>query len=488
MANDDSSVYLGSPNGYWTYDHNYTCTAQWVQHYSLTYDCNNGVSGQSSIVDNGNLESWDTVTLWHDLGTGFVGDGVNHSNLCTVPDNSTFAGWSCTNATVNNNAITMPSNNVVCTAQWTSNAPTQYTLTYDCNGGTQIDQNTQMVYTYEPNQNYDILGVATLCQRTGYAPNPNGTNVAYSWICQADDDPNEYLTYVHGVWIFTHNYTCRAQWQLVNYLLTYNVPTLSGVTINNAPGSSPVIMPMDTVYTLEPLPTATGYTASGWNCTYPTNNTLTPDSNNQITMPAANVTCSTIWTPNTIGLSWNPNGGSPTPITTPASCVYTSSAGSSGGINNITHPTKTGFTFNGWILTDWDECGLKYGVDTGIDGDGRYAYRDAEDNIETNWEYKLLENQTWAADFTYGAVAGQSICGVEATPSGEDVEFGPICWCRVTSFTNGAGTRCDLIYSGTWQTPYMFGDPEECKNQCAQVCTDNIMINADFRKKMYGNQ
>jgi uncharacterized repeat protein (TIGR02543 family) len=252
VANDDPSVYLGSPNGYWTYDHNYTCTAQWVQHYSLTYDCNNGVSGQSSIVADDNLSAGDTVTLWHDSGTGYVGDGMNHSNLCTVPDNSTFSGWSCTNATVDHNTITMPSNNVICTAQWTPNAPTNYDLTYNVNapsGVTVTNQPSQLTVSVATGTSYTLASAPTA---TGYTFNGwSCKDASNNSICTDSNNNAVNCGAPSSITMPESNVICTGQWDCATnydwsngvcvpntYNITYhNVEDATWASVNDNPST-----------------------------------------------------------------------------------------------------------------------------------------------------------------------------------------------------------------------------------------------------------
>ena len=166
-----TTTYLGSASGTWTYQDNYTCTAQWkcadgyqmvngqcVPSYTLTYNINkpSGVStgvlwdggyyNTSSTVNN--LQSGASVTL--------LGSGVNAPSL---PDDQWgFIGWDCPGliGTTQSNgyfaalaSATMPASNVTCTAQWLA----KYRVSYkggNCNQPTNNSVNPQSWsnYTY----------------------------------------------------------------------------------------------------------------------------------------------------------------------------------------------------------------------------------------------------------------------------------------------------------------------------------------------------
>ena len=85
-----------------------------------------------------------------------------------------------------------------------------------------------------------------------------------------------------------------------------------------------------------------GYTVE-WSCKDASNNAVTPT--NGTWNIASNVTCTAVWTPNTIGLTWYTdsvaNNGTVISGTTP-NCTYDL------GIDIPAQPTKNGYTFDGW--------------------------------------------------------------------------------------------------------------------------------------------
>ena len=97
-----------------------------------------------------------------------------------------------------------------------------------------------------------------------------------------------------------------------------------------------------------------GYTFNSWNCVTGTDpNTVIANggiSSGNWVVNADNVTCTATWTPNTIGITWNEVGNLPDGNGVEfannggATCTYDST------ITLPTAPTKTGYTFNGWVV------------------------------------------------------------------------------------------------------------------------------------------
>lgn len=108
----------------------------------------------------------------------------------------------------------------------------------------------------------------------------------------------------------------------------------------------------------------TGHTFIGWDCpNLPGTKTLPDNANPKLYFAAGaagvytydgNVTCTAQWNDgNSINLRWDSDGAGT--ITNPSTCVYGALAGASGGMNNIAQPTKTGYDFAGWTVTNWTQ-------------------------------------------------------------------------------------------------------------------------------------
>ena len=114
--------------------------------------------------------------------------------------------------------------------------------------------------------------------------------------------------------------TIKAQWAVNQYTLTFD--TNGGSTI------APITQDYGTAITAPADPTKTGYTFAGWTPVIPS------------TMPAENMTVKAQWTVNQYTLTFDTNGGSAiAPITQDYGTAITAPA----------DPTKTGYTFAGWI-------------------------------------------------------------------------------------------------------------------------------------------
>ena len=126
----DWTNWIGKP-WKWTYARNVTLYAQWTRdNYTITYNLNGGaVTGQPTSY---NVES-NNITLPTPTKTGY-----------------TFTGWTGSNGTTPQTTVTIPkgsTGNKSYTANWTV---TNYTITYNLNGGTITGQPTS--YNIESNE------------------------------------------------------------------------------------------------------------------------------------------------------------------------------------------------------------------------------------------------------------------------------------------------------------------------------------------------
>ena len=195
-----------------------TITAQWkINQYTITFD----TAGGSKIAP-----------ITQDYGTSI-----------TAPANPTregytFMGWD------KEIPATMPADNVTITAQWEIN---RYTITFDTNGGNEIDSITQ---------DYD----------TPITAPADPTREGYTFIGWDREIPTT---------MPAENMTVTAQWEINRYTITFDTAGGSEIDSITQDYSSIITAPAD--------PTREGYTFIGWDKAIPA------------TMPAENITITAQW-------------------------------------------------------------------------------------------------------------------------------------------------------------------------------------------------
>ena len=465
---------------------NIECTKRGVMLYA--------VCSQDGYTITLNQQGADTssnpTTLYTTVGVGAYLESSKTNLMSTSTNNITIPSKTAHTTTYNANApqntsVTAPGNSV---ATWSFNGFYESTADnsaqyiddtgYITGGGDTTAKNLaadDIWYAKWTATCVDVQSAPTA--PTGYSfggwyKNAAGTGDAVAQIC-ADDD----FDTLYAKWNCATNY----HWNSGNtacvideYTVTYVANAPTGVTVSDMPETNPVTVTVGANYTLASSPSATGYVSYGWECVNDTSGDIIEQTNsvssvnygNRITMPASNVTCTAQWAVNTIKLKWQPNGGT-LGTTMPGTCTYFSSAGEPGGINGITPvPTRTGYTFNGWLVTKY-ECDLS-GINVDINGDSWNAAIGGQD-------------PTWRVTFSYGVIDGLSKCA-GSTP--DDVSncsetFGrdcSICYCRATGYTPVDGERCD-ISSTDWVDYGGFSDNSRCVDSCASYCALYIRTN-----------
>ena len=246
-----------------------TITAQWTAvSYSITYDLDGGtVTGNptSYTVEN-------KITLNNPTKTGY-----------------TFAGWSGTGISGTEKAVTIKNatGNREYTANWTAN---QYTITFDTNGGSEVESITQDYGT-------------TIAKPT------DPTKTGYTFAGWSEEIP---ATMPAG------NMTVKAKWKTNQYTITFD--TDGGSKID------PITQDYGTAITAPADPTKTGYTFARWSEEIPA------------TMPAEDMTVKAKWTVNKYTVTFK-NGDE---VVKSAEMNYGST------ITAPEKPTKEGYTFKGW--------------------------------------------------------------------------------------------------------------------------------------------
>ena len=175
---------------------------------------------------------------------------------------------------------------------------------------------------------------------------PTKTN--YSWFDQANTN-NTYTQITSA---------CLSKTLLLQgnkFTLTANanggtIPTTTGWTVASGGATATKQVTYDSTYGTLPTPTRNGYTFAGW-FSAQTGGSKVESSTTVKT--ASNHTIYAHWTANTYTVTANANGG-----TIPATTGWTVASGGATATKQVTYdstyetlptPTKTGYTFNGWI-------------------------------------------------------------------------------------------------------------------------------------------
>ena len=304
---------------------NITVKAQWeINQYTITFDTNGG----SEIAP-----------ITQDYGTEI-----------TAPDNPTrkgytFKGWD------KEIPKTMPAENITVKAQWEIN---QYTITFDTNGGSEIDSITQDYgtaitapadptrkgYTFRgwdkeipetmPADNITVKAQWEINQYTITFDTNGGSEIApitqdYGTEITTPDNPTR-KGYTFKGWdkeipetMPAGNITVKAQWEINQYTITFDT--------NGGSDIAPITQDYGTEITVPDNPTRKGYTFKRWDKEIPK------------TMPAENMTVKAQWEINQYTITFDTNGGSEiAPITQDYGTAITAPD----------NPTRKGYTFKGW--------------------------------------------------------------------------------------------------------------------------------------------
>lgn len=261
---------------------NVTLYAQWsLATYTVYYNANGG-SGNIAAQP-GRYNS--TITLSNSTPTrpGYTFNGWN-----TAPNGS---GVNYTGG----GSLTIPASNVTLYAQWT---PISYTLNYDANGGASAPA---VEANKTAGQSFTLS--ASTPTRSGYyfsgwntVANGSGTNYASS------------ANYTMG----TANVTLYALWVLNTYSVSYNANGGTGAPAAQTTSGGTVTIPSSTATVLRP-----GYTFSHWYTT-PSGTGGTQYAPGATFTPSGNIVLYAIWTPLTITVHYNINGGANPGTDTPA--------------------------------------------------------------------------------------------------------------------------------------------------------------------------
>ncbi len=251
-----------------------------------------------------------TVTFDSDGGSAVEAVTVEEGKTVAEPTAPTkagydFKGWY--NGDAAWDFATKITADITLKAKWEEKAPTEYTVTFDSDGGSDVAAQT-----------VESGAKATAPE----APTKEGYTFA-GWF--NGEEAWDFDTAV------TANVTLKAAWTLNTYTVTFDADGGSDVdaaTVNHGEKA-----------TAPTAPTKTGYTFAGW-----FNGEAAWDFETAVT---ADVTLKAAWTINTYTVTYDANGGS---------AVEAATADYNTTIAAPTAPTKTGYTFAGWYNGEaaWD--------------------------------------------------------------------------------------------------------------------------------------
>ena len=187
------------------------------------------------------------------------------------------------------------------------------------------------------------------------------------------------------------------------------------------------------------------------------------------------------WSANTIDLHWYNDDTELTVPSASQSCVYDGTL-----TPPATIPTKTGYTFKGWRVRIDPTCGvtsLNYTENTTSTG-----YIDITGNTTSNADvYGLTSAGTWAMEFTYGIIYGESKCTSSRNNPSVNTS-GYYCWCKVTGYKAPGRDLCNVTDSsvGWYFFRNMDEDTQYCRGSCAGYCALYVKDSWRMRKAMYG--
>lgn len=161
--------------------------------------------------------------------------------------------------------------------------------------------------------------------------------------------------------------------------------------------------------------------------------------------------------------------------------VYDTTTCQSGGdVILPTPPTKRGYTFQGWLTSEYmfssldaTENGTHYfyilqNNTCGVDGSSTTC---------TDADFADLTAGRWKVIFSYGTVYGRGMCSSSSgtantvgNPNTTGSGTTRYCWCKVTDFMpNGE----DVMYGPVSDTPWVFRYDYTNANSCASGCALN---------------
>jgi len=301
-----------------------TFNAKWIpDSYSIMYVLNDGTNASANpasyTIETPTISLASPTRLHYDFGGWYAADDFSDSAITTIAIGSTgdktfYAKWTLTN----------------------------YYVIFNTNGGSGTMASQAIPYNTQANLTANTF-TRTGYSFTGWNTQSNGGGTSYS---------NQALYTIGGA-----DVNLYAQWQKNTYTLTFNSNGGTGTTVTQS-----LLYATSTPLTANTY-TRTGYTFSGW-ATTSSGSVVYADKANY-SIGAANATLYAKWTPWTISITFDEEGGTPTDPET----IYRDYNTAYGTLPTT---TKVGYTFAGW----W----------TGDNGTGTQIFSTTKVTA-TNWHY-----------------------------------------------------------------------------------------------------
>lgn len=345
--------------------------AHWTPtNYSISYNLNGGsLSGQKTSY---NIETAN-FTLPTPSKSGY-----------------TFTGWTGSNGTTAQKSVTITKGNTgnrSYTANWT---PTNYTISYNANGGSLSGQKTS--YNIET-ANFTL-------------PQPTRSGYTFTgWTGTGLSSATKSVTVSKGS---TGNRSYTANWSANGYTVSfnYNKPsTATGTMSGNGTTSKGVTYA--TAYGTLPQPSIPGWAFNGW---YTAASGGSGISATTTYTAVGNQTLYAHWTLNTYSISYNANGGSLSGQKTSYN-VNTDSF-------TLPTPSKSGYTFTGWTGTGLSGLTKTVTVSKGSTGNRTYTAH-FEKTVTATFKYYNNQTVTVTGKITDSATSvAVKVPTASGTPSG----------------------------------------------------------------------
>lgn len=333
------------------------------------------------------------------------------SNLSTISAPATgysFVGWTtdstphvsrtgATTGTVDSAWTWTDTNNwtsTTCPTLYAAYIENKYNVTYDCttNGGhlkgtyatdTSLwtSGNIGVDSVIFHNTNYTARNAGDVCERTGY-------DTSGAWRCYETNDSTNVVNLPFAQpWALPYDVTCEANYGVSDYTISYDCGTY-GSPAQNVSGQAPATTTHSyhgswALATQPGTCAQAGYSFAGWHCTvnpatgqtdsmqnyaefaaiiptsgalagqYAVANTNSSQISGNSYNYAGNIVCTAQWMMNRVYLKWyndeDTYNNTPNSPDTTNSCNYGDDT-----ISIPAEPTKTGYTFNGWKVVEWD--------------------------------------------------------------------------------------------------------------------------------------
>jgi uncharacterized repeat protein (TIGR02543 family) len=273
------------------------------------------------------------------------GASIGSSNMPVNPTKSgySFTGWytAANSGGSEFTGSTTVTGDITVYARWSSGTPTQYTVTFDADGGSPATQ-TKTVASGAS------IGASNM------PANPTKSGYGFDgWYTVANSGGSEFT----AATTVTGNITVYARWSSGTpnqYTITFDAdggsPATQTKTVANGGSVGASNMPTN--------PTKSGYGFDGWY-------TLTGGNGDQFTgstTVTASITVYAKWTIDQYTVTFDADGGSPATQT-----KTVASGGSVGASNMPNHPTKGEYTFGGWY-TSQNGDGTEFTATTTVTG------------------------------------------------------------------------------------------------------------------------